>query len=505
MKNGIFAAINIGASAFRMHISEYVKGEERTLEYLIKPFRLGRDTFSKGYIALENVYQATEILKKFSQKLDEYNIRKHYKAVCTSGVREAVNRAFFIDHIRQETGIELEIIEPSEEIYIKYVGVKNDIAGFEQYEKDGVLIANISSGNIAIAVLKDEQNIYSGALPYGSLRLRRIFGDIPRISRYKAYEQYIAKMFYSMEGVMPKDTKLKHFVSAGSSLNILLAILKPMRNELKRKELEKLYEKIKQMPRDTIMTSLNIRKEEASILLPTLVTYLKLMDYVGTDVVKFTRQAFPHTLSLYYSKTIRDRGFLHRVRSTIYGIGRRYNMDTAHVGTTMRFSMKLFEKLRPLHSLGRREKLMLEAASVLSDVGNYIGSRDHNKHSYYLVQSIEIPGLDRQFVKIVSYLALMHNGDVERWFETKYSYFPLEKQLLIKKLVSILRVADAMDASHMNLITDFDVDILQGKIVIRAKCKKTPFLEKLAFEDKGKIFMDTFGIPIELETRILYD
>ncbi len=44
--------------------------------------------------------------------------------MCTSGVREAVNRAFFIDHIRHETGIELEIIEPADEIYIKYVGVK---------------------------------------------------------------------------------------------------------------------------------------------------------------------------------------------------------------------------------------------------------------------------------------------------------------------------------------------------------------------------------------------
>lgn len=505
MKNGIYAAINIGASAFRMHISEYVKGEERTLEYLIKPFRLGKDTFSKGYIALENVYQATEILRKFSDKLDEYKIRKNYKAVCTSGVREAVNRAFFIDHIRQETGIELEIIEPADEIYIKYVGVKNDIPDFESCEKEGVLIANISSGNVALAVVKDEQNIYSGALPYGSLRLRRIFGEIPRISRYKAYEQYVMKMCYNVESSMPKDTKLRHFISAGSSLNILISILNPKANHFRRTELEALYEKIKQMPRDMIMVKMNIRKEEASVLLPTLVTYLRLMDLVGTDSVKFTRQSFPHTLSLYYSGNIRDRGFVRRVRNTIYGLGRKFNMDEKHARTTVAFAMRLFEKLRPIHSLGRREKLILEAASILSDVGYYIGSKKHNRHSYYLVQSIEIPGLDREFVKTVSYMALMHNGDVEGWFENKYNYFALEKQLLIKKLVSILRIADAMDASHMNLITDFDVDILQGKIVIRAKCRKTPYLEKLSFEDKGRIFMDTFGIPIELETRILYD
>jgi exopolyphosphatase/guanosine-5'-triphosphate,3'-diphosphate pyrophosphatase len=505
MKNGIFAAINIGASAFRMHISEYVNGEERTLEYLIKPFRLGKDTFSKGYIALENVYQATEILKKFSQKLDEYNVRKNYKALCTSGVREAVNRAFFIDHVRQETGIELEIIEPADETYIKFVGVKNDIKEFEQYEKDGVLIANISSGNVALAILKDEQNIYSGALPYGSLRLRRIFAEVPRISRYKAYEQYITKMCTSIESYMLRETRLKHFVSAGSSLNILLSILKPEKNLFSRRELEGLYEKIKQMPRDSIMVSLNIRKEEASVLLPTLVTYLHLMDFVGTDVVRFTRQSFPHTLSLYYSGAIRDKGFVGRVRNTIYGFGRRYSFDEHHAKVRVRFAMKLFEDLKPLHSLGRREKLILEAASILCDVGQYIGTRKQNMHSYYLVQSIEIPGLDREFVKTVSYLALMHAGDVNSWFENKYHYFPMEKQLLIKKLVSILRVADSLDASCMNLITDFKVDILQGKIVIRAKCKKVPFLEKLAFEEKSGVFMDTFGIPVELDTRIHYD
>ena len=180
-------------------------------------------------------------------------------------------------------------------------------------------------------------------------------------------------------------------------------------------------------------------------------------------------------------------------------------MDEDHANTTVNFAMKLFETLRPIHSLRRREKMMLEAAAILCDVGYYIGAKKHNEHSYYLIQSIEIPGLEREFVKTVSYLALMHNGDINSWFENKYSYFPMEKQLLIKKLASILRIADALDASHQKLITDFEVDILQGKIVIRAKCKKTPFLEKMSFEEKSSSFMDTFGIPIELDTRILYD
>jgi len=77
-----------------MIISEYIEGKENTLELLIKPLSLGRDTFTKGYITLENVYKATEILKNFKNKMEEYKINKNYKAVCTSGVREAQNRYF---------------------------------------------------------------------------------------------------------------------------------------------------------------------------------------------------------------------------------------------------------------------------------------------------------------------------------------------------------------------------------------------------------------------------
>ena len=274
---------------------------------------------------------------------------------------------------------------------------------------------------------------------------------------------------------------------------------------LKKCELVELYERVKHMPRDTIKTTLKIRQDEASVLVPTLITYIKLMEFVGTDTVKFSHMTFPHMLSLFHSNTVRDRGFIARVRKTLYGLGERFNIDRKHADLIASFALKLFDALKPLHAMTRRERFILEAAAILCDSGYYIDTKKHNQHSYYLVQSIEIPGLPRDTVKLISYLALMHNGDVQEWFDNKYTYFPMEKQLLIKKMVSLLRIADSLDSSHMALIQDFDVDILQGKIVIRAKCKKIAFLEKQSFEVKSKVFTETFGIPIELETRILYE
>ena len=129
MKTYLYGIINIGASAFRMSVSEVSNRGVKEIDYLIKPLRLGVDTFSQGYISLEHVKQATEILCGFRNKLVEYGI-KEYKAVCTSGVREALNKDFFIDYVKIHAGIDIIILEPSEEVYIKYLAAKLSVANF---------------------------------------------------------------------------------------------------------------------------------------------------------------------------------------------------------------------------------------------------------------------------------------------------------------------------------------------------------------------------------------
>ena len=505
MRNGIFATINIGASAFRMQISEFKGGEERTLESLLKPLRLGNDTFSNGHITLENVHNAVEILKNFASKLDEYGLWRNYKAICTSGVREAKNREFFLDHIFTNTGIELEIIDPTEEIYIKYLGVKNDIEKFVKYEKKGVMFANISSGNVAVKVMRDQIIVFSAALPYGSLRLREIFTDIPLINKHKAYRQYVEKMFISIKGTLPKNLSLKYLVCSGSSINLLMNLLKPAKNMFTRQELEELYESYKQMQSEQIHAETGLRHDEANVLLPTLETYLRMMDFVGTEKVYFSRLSFPNMLTLYYSGNLTDRGFMQRLRGTLRMIGEKYNYDRKHSQTVTRFALKLYDGLQSIHSLGRKYRYLLEAGAILHDIGYFIGGEKHHQHSFYIANSIDIPGLTKSDKRILGYLVLMHRRKISSEIENNFVHLPVKEQLVIKKLVSILRLSDGLDASHSQPVTDIDVITKPNKLIIKAKTKVIPFMERLAFERKKNTFTDTFGIPVELETRILYE
>lgn len=505
MKNGFFAAINVGASAFRMQISEFKNGDERVLETLVKPLSLGKDTFSKKYITLENVYKAADILRGFKNKMDEYQITKYYKAICTSGVREATNRHFFIDHILRKTGLRLEIIAPSEEIHIKYLSARNHLKDFETYENKGVLFANVSSGNVSLSIVKDKLSVYSGSLPYGSLRLREIFKHIPYVTRHKAYSIYIQKMFHSIKGSLPSDLKLKYVISSGSSINLLSSIIDPSKGYFKFDDLKNLFERVKSLSTFKIIETFSIRKDEAKVLVPTLETYMTMMSFVKSDRVYFSRNSFPQMLIRFYSGKLSTSGFVDTVRNTLYYIGERYNFDRKHAENVKFFSLKLFDSLKSIHSMGRRMRYNLEAASILHDIGYFLGGSKHHEHSFYIVSSLSLPGLDQEDKDRIAYLTLMHRAKVSGDALSEFEKLPTEYQLDIKKLAGILRIADALDTSHTQHITDFNLEIKNDRIIIHAKCRSIPYMERMAFEEKRGLFTEVFGVPIELETKIDYE
>jgi exopolyphosphatase/guanosine-5'-triphosphate,3'-diphosphate pyrophosphatase len=484
-----------------MHIGEFTGKKEKTIEYLVKSLSIGKDTFTEGYISLENIYKAVEILSGFGNKLDEYGLRKNYRALCTSGVREASNGYFFIDHVRINTGIELEILEPSDEIYIKYLGVKNAIPKIDDYEKNGLLFTNISSGNVFINILKKERLILSQSLPYGSIRLTQIFKDIPVQKRHKAYEQDIGKMVRTLKNLLPKKTNLiKYMVSSGSSIATILDVINPQKDIITKKELISTYNRIKEMGTDEIMNNFKLRQSQIEILVPTLITYLKIMDFAGTGFFHFTRNSFPHSMFLYYSKKIKDPRLYNRFKNTLYYIGEKYSFDENHAKTVAKFALKLFSKLKKIHSLKWKDRQLLESAAILHDTGYIIDAKHHEKHSYNIAKSIEFPGYSKEFIEMMAIISSLHKEkyDINNNYEVP-SNLPIEKRLIIYKLTSILRIADALDASHEQLITDFDIKIESNNIYIKTNAKKYPYLEYFSFNKKSKIFTRIFGAKITLE------
>ena len=121
------AAIDIGANGIRMVIAQvFPDGRFEQLEQLQRAVRLGQDTFRRGRLSAESLRAAVAILRDYRKMLDLYNV-KLTRTVATSAVREAVNADAFLDRVLMATGLEVSIIETSEESRLTVSAVRSGL------------------------------------------------------------------------------------------------------------------------------------------------------------------------------------------------------------------------------------------------------------------------------------------------------------------------------------------------------------------------------------------
>jgi exopolyphosphatase/guanosine-5'-triphosphate,3'-diphosphate pyrophosphatase len=73
-----------------------------------------------------------------------------------------------------------------------------------------------------------------------------------------------------------------------------------------------------------------------------------------------------------------------------------------------RFATQLFDDLQRVHAFGERDGLLLRAAAMLHDIGDYVHYSGHHKHSQYLIQHADIMGLTPDERAIVANIARYH-------------------------------------------------------------------------------------------------
>jgi exopolyphosphatase/guanosine-5'-triphosphate,3'-diphosphate pyrophosphatase len=484
-----------------MYIAEFLR-QERSLDFLIKPLRLGKDTFSKGYISLENVKKSTEILKLFKLKLEEYNVSR-YRALCTSGVREAGNKDFFLDYTLHNSGIKLEVLEPWEESYIKYVGARNSVDNFEELEQAGVVLANVASGNVNLHATLKNRVVFSGTLPYGSLRLRQMFKSIAHMKRYRAIQEYVKIMINSVARAVEPGT-INHLIGAGSSINMMLSLFDLKDTRIHLYMLEELYEKVRTLPLEEIIEITKLRREQASVLVTTLIIYIELMKLVKAKSFVFSRDTFPQTMAQYYTGRIRDTHLSERAKTTLMHTARRYNADTRHAVWVNRFARIIFNELSDLHSLKSDMRFALETAITLNDVGRYISDLNSEINSFNIIRAIQIPGIGAEIFHTAACVVFEANRTPQSVPPGGYDELMAKNPLTIRKLAAIHRLAEALDAARNRHIKRISIDI-SGTITVTADTVREAYLEMYAFNNLKIYFAETFGIGIELKTRICYE
>ena len=94
-------------------------------------------------------------------------------------------------------------------------------------------------------------------------------------------------------------------------------------------------------------------------------------------------------------------------------IGKRYAISKSHVTYMSEVALTIFDSMKKIHGLERRERLLLEIAVLLHDCGKYISMSQVGDCSFNIIMATEIIGLSHREREII---ALVVRYNTATWF-----------------------------------------------------------------------------------------
>jgi exopolyphosphatase / guanosine-5'-triphosphate,3'-diphosphate pyrophosphatase len=116
-----YAALDLGTNNCRLLIARAGGDDFTVVDAFSRVVRLGEGLTSTGKMSEEAMDRAVEALTVCAEKLKRRNVVLA-RSVATEACRQAVNGAQFIERVRKETGIVLDIISPKEEARLAVMG-----------------------------------------------------------------------------------------------------------------------------------------------------------------------------------------------------------------------------------------------------------------------------------------------------------------------------------------------------------------------------------------------
>ncbi|MCL2763967.1 MAG: HD domain-containing protein [Treponema sp.] len=509
------AIIEIGSTGIRLHVAEiYTNGEWRVLDRATRPVSLGRDVFTSGVLSRESVLECLSVLQNYRELLAGWGIAdNNIHVIATSALRVARNRDVFIDRVMQETGFNLSIVEGIEENRLMYLAVrfalKQDLPLFWRANS---MIIEIGGGSTEIMLLRRGQMVSAHSLKMGTIIIdqqsRLATAGYGGFGTGILYERYLNENIRNTLGLLNMQMDLAHVrtvAAAGADARLVANKVGKELNEncsiIEREDFLKFVGTLRNYSIEDCIHQFGISYADAEGLVPGLLVLKLFMERTGAAHVAVPlvtiRDGYLIDLVSGVDSSLQNEFFSQIIASAV-NLGRKYHFDEAHGRHVADHCMTIFDALVKEHGMNRRHRIMLETAAILHDIGTYIKTSGHQKHGQYIIANSEIFGLHQDELLIIANVVNCHRGDPPTQSDIDFMTLQREERVLVFKMASILRVADALDRGHTQQIKNITVERRPETVVLHVGKVYDLSLELMGIEEKGGMFQDVFGYKVIL-------
>lgn len=497
------AAIDVGSNAMRMLVSRLEAGGKlETLENLRLPVRLGEDAFSSGQFSERTMQMAVDAFLRFHQVSGLFGVSQ-VRAVATSAMREAANADILVDRIFRETGFTLEVIPGEEEARLIHVAVKHAV----DLKGKTALLIDIGGGSVEVTLSDGEKILSTESFELGTVRLldklKMQNGQMQTLK--ELLREYAASAHRYIENEIGEH-KIQVCVGTGGNFEEMGRLRKSAFNKRRvdlvtLEDLDRLIEYLGAMSVDERIHKLNLNPDRADVILPAMIVIQMIASEAHVEEVLVPGVGLKDGVLLEMAPLALGPSIPRRIQvmTSVEAMGWTFGFDGEHGAMTSRLAVSLFNQTLSLHHLTENECLLLEAATMLHDIGHVINTIDHDRHGYYLLKYHRLIGLTPTEQEMVANLVYYHRKQTPSANDENLKNMSQKDRIIITKLCALLRLADALDTSHTGRIQEVSMEqVSNGQWRLTLLGQGEAMLEKWSLGKRKALFQEVFGVKLEV-------
>ncbi len=509
-----FAAIDVGSYELSMKIFEVSKNYGmKEIDHIRHGIDMGTESYITGKLSYDRVEELCRTLREYADIMKTYQV-SDYVAYGTSAIRETENTAILLDQIHQRTGIHIGVLSNSEQRFLDYKSIASLGEGFNKIIENATAIVDIGGGSIQVSLFDKDTLVSTQNMKLGVLRLRERLTHLD--ASFAQYENLLNELVDSQISVYQKlylkDKEIKNIIVVDDYISAL--VRKKSINHGKSgyagKELFEYFlnaYSIKSF--SELAKTWDMPEENMPILYISLVMVKRIMETMGAELIWAPGVTLCDGIAYEYAEKNKMIASAHDFEKDIIAcaqnISKRYRGSRRRSETLEHIALTIFDSMKKVHGLGKREKLLLQLSTILHDCGKFVSMSNLAECSYSIIMATEIIGLSHAEREIVANVVKYNHLDFAYYEEmSRYSMIDRESYLKIAKLTAILRIANGLDRSHKQKFRNVKASLKENQLVITVDTNEDITLEKGLFGARAAFFEEVYSVrPVIRQKRTI--
>ncbi len=505
-----FAAIDVGSFELSMKIFEFSgKNNMREIDHIRQRIDLGSDTYATGKISNEKVDELCRHLKEFSVIMSSYRVEE-YRAYGTSAIRETENSMILLDQIEQRTGIRVEVLSNSEQRFLHYKSIAANGESVRKIIEQKTAIVDIGGGSIQLSLFENDTLVSTQNLRLGVLRIQEMLHHIS--TRNCKIEDLIDEMataqLATYKKLYLKDYKINNIIVVDDYISPWVRKLSE-KNEVQAKtdidKLEMFMQMMRNRNRMEIAQFMDIAEEKVPLVLISAVLIRRVALLMGAENIWAPGVTLCDGIAYEYAeknKLLRgEHDFEKDIIAFAMNISKRYMGSKKRSETLEKITATIFDSMKKVHGLGKRERLYLRIAAILHDCGKFVSLVNIGETSYNIIMATEIIGLSHMEREIVANVVRFNHSRFRYYEQLGTSGLDKEAYLVVAKLTAILRLANNLDRSHKQKLKSVKAHLQEHELILQVESQEDITLEACFFEQRTEFFKEVFSITPVLKQK----